>query len=43
MLWMSTNRPPPQAKKDPKWNKKQAKKPKGWQYTEPLEEEFEKA
>jgi len=31
----------PQAKKDPKRNKKQFKKPKGWQCTKPLEEEVD--
>ena len=29
----------PLARKDPKRNKKQQKKPNGWQHTEPLEEE----
>lgn len=29
----------PLARKEPKGNKKQQKKPKGWQHTEPLEEE----
>jgi len=29
----------PSAKKDPRKSKKQQKKPKGWQHTEPLEEE----
>lgn len=33
----------PKAKQIPKWNKKQQKQPKGWQYTAPMEEEVEQA